>query len=217
MLNGATREVRVPAAITTDGSGFGVGSGRESSCRVGAGSRTRWARAKPKYVPTSPARPVQTPLALALQPIAAEPETDPTTRTGCRGPDRGRILRRRQHHGAGRVDHPLRPRSRRPQLLCSTSRPGGFRLEAGEVPGHRQGEQRRRRQGREKALSFVAGRSTERTRPPGRGDLRRGHRRQDLARHPRPGPDAPRRRPAGLAGHRDPGRAGAGRSPSGSV
>ncbi len=39
-------------------------------------------------------------------------------------------------------------------------------------------------------------------------DLRRGDGRQDLVGHARAGPAAPRRRPPGLAGDRDPGRAG---------
>ena len=47
-----------------------------------------------------------------------------------------------------------------------------------------------------------------RDRPARRGDLRRADGRADLDRHPGAGPAAPRRRPAGLAGHRDPGRAG---------
>ncbi len=41
-----------------------------------------------------------------------------------------------------------------------------------------------------------------------RGDLRRGDGRQDLVRDARARPAAPGRRPAGLAGHGDPGRAG---------
>ena len=42
-----------------------------------------------------------------------------------------------------------------------------------------------------------------------RGDLRRADGRPHLGGHPRPGPDAPRRRPAGLARHRHARRAGA--------
>ena len=48
-----------------------------------------------------------------------------------------------------------------------------------------------------------------------RGGLRRGDGREGLAGHPRAGPDAPRRRAAGLAGHGDPGRGGLGDRPSG--
>ena len=61
---------------------------------------------------------------------------------------------------------------------------------------------------RESALSFVAGHSVAELVRDRRGGLRRGHRRQDLARHPRPGPAAPGRRPAGLARDGDPGRGG---------
>ena len=57
--------------------------------------------------------------------------------------------------------------------------------------------------GRRKALAFIEGRPTSELGRARRGDLRRDHRRQDLAGHPRAGPDAPRRRPAGVAGHRD--------------
>ena len=57
--------------------------------------------------------------------------------------------------------------------------------------------------GRRKALAFIEGRSTAELVRRRRGDLRRDHRRQDLARHPGAGADAPRRRPAGVAGHRD--------------
>ena len=50
---------------------------------------------------------------------------------------------------------------------------------------------------REPALSFVAGPLGRRARGDRRGGLRRGHGRQDLARHPRPGPAAPGRRASG--------------------
>ena len=55
--------------------------------------------------------------------------------------------------------------------------------------------------GRRKALAFIEGRSTDELTQTGRRGLRRDHRRQDLGGHPRSGPDAPRRRPAGLARH----------------
>ena len=61
---------------------------------------------------------------------------------------------------------------------------------------------------REAALAFVAGKRGGRDRPAGRGDLRRADGRADLVRHPGAGPAAPRRRAAGLAGDRHPGRAG---------
>ena len=60
---------------------------------------------------------------------------------------------------------------------------------------------------RDNALAFVAGRSVaEISRR--RGDLRRVDGRPDLVGHPGARPAAPRRRAAGLAGHRHPGRAG---------
>ena len=55
--------------------------------------------------------------------------------------------------------------------------------------------------GARRSPSSRAARSTELVRAR-RGDLRRDHRRQDLARHPRAHPDASRRRPAGVADHR---------------
>ena len=61
---------------------------------------------------------------------------------------------------------------------------------------------------RENALAFVAGPAGRRDRAGQRGDLRRADGRPDLGRHAGARPAAPRRRPAGLAGHRDAGRAG---------
>ena len=55
---------------------------------------------------------------------------------------------------------------------------------------------------REAALAFVAGKRVDEIVRARRGDLRRADGRADLVRHPGAGPAAPRRRPAGLAGHR---------------
>ncbi len=63
---------------------------------------------------------------------------------------------------------------------------------------------------RETALSFAAGHTVAELHDHRRGGLRRGDGREGVAGHPRPGPDAPRRRAAGLAGHRHPGRGGLG-------
>ena len=122
---------------------------------------------------------------------------------GAAGPARRRVLRRRQHGHAGRVDLPPRPRPLRPRLL-HRPRHRPVRLGAGQVPGRRaRGHGHRARGPRDRA---VLRRGTHRRRADRdrRGGLRRGDGRQGVAGHPGAGPDAPRRRPAGLAGHRRP-------------
>ena len=71
-------------------------------------------------------------------------------------------------------------------------------------------------QAREAALAFVAGWRVDELRAARRGDLRRADGRPDLVGHARAGPPAPRRRPAGLAGHRRARGAGPRSSRSGS-
>ena len=89
---------------------------------------------------------------------------------------------------AGRVDLPLRPRAGRAQVLHQP-RPRRLRLAAGQVPGRRQGDRRRR------DVLGPGGRAGLRRRQAGgrdrralRGDLRRADGRADLVRHPGTGP-----------------------------
>ncbi len=83
-----------------------------------------------------------------------------------------------------------------------------LRLAAAEVPHRRPGDRilhHHRPRHRAVVRRGPAGRRDHRAR---RGDLRRADGRPHLGRHPGARPDAPGRRPAGLAGHRHPGRAG---------
>ena len=70
------------------------------------------------------------------------------------------------------------------------------------------GEQRRRRGRAHQGARVHRGPADLRADRGRRGDLRRDHRRQDLAGHPRTGRHAPGRRAAGVARHRDAVRAG---------
>ena len=97
----------------------------------------------------------------------------------------GRLLRRRQHDDARRLDLPLRPRPGRPRTVHHR-RPAQVRLAAGPCSGsaatrtraHAQAARPRWRSSR------AAGR---RVVPARRGDLRRADGRAHLGRHPRAG------------------------------
>ena len=95
-------------------------------------------------------------------------------------------------------------------LLRFGARQLRFRLLAAEHGGDMS-------QARQAALAFVEGRAGGRAEGAVGGDLRRADGRADLGRHPRAGPAAPRRRPAGLVGHRGAGRARRGDRRSGSA
>ena len=149
--------------------------------------------------------------AAAAAAVAAERTVPPAPLAA--GPDRGRVLRRRQHDDAGRVDLPLRPRPGRPRTssppaTCSAS--SGSRSSSGIG-----GEDARRHvhaPGRG-ALSFVAGRPVAEIVELGEEiyDELMADRiwpgTRALAQH------APRRRAAGLAGDGDAGGAGADHRP----
>ena len=98
---------------------------------------------------------------------------------------------------------PASSTSRAGCTAASSSRPARSprrRVEAGLLPDRRRRGPRARR--RRPQLRAVVHRRPHRRRARGarRGDLRRGDGPPDLARHPRPGPDAPRRGSAGVAG-----------------
>ena len=122
-------------------------------------------------------------------------------------PHRGGLLRRRQHDDPRRVDLLLRQGHGRPRVDHHL-RPAPLRLAAAELSRARDREPRGRRRGPRQGPGAGGRQVGRRDRGVRRGDLRRAHGAPDLVRDPGAGPAAPRRRPAGLAGHGHPRRAG---------
>ena len=126
--------------------GASLAHGDRSTAGSGTTAATRDATADGTAGPRAPARSTcSAARTLAGEAAAAAAEVE-TALERRRRPDRGGVLRRRQHRHAGRLDLPPRPRPAPPRVLHHPRHPRG-RLEAGLLPGRRRRGPRARRRG----------------------------------------------------------------------